>query len=85
MGDQHQRAAKFEQALLQDFERGNIEIVGRLIQQQQVGGLEHQLRNEHPRSLAAGEVRDRLVELLAGEEKARCPGGDVDDAVLIDD
>src|SRR5882757_5906490 len=70
---QHQCAAEFKQALFQYLERRDIEIVGWLIQQQKVGGLKHQLGDKNPCSLATGKVGDRLVELFAGKEKARCP------------
>jgi hypothetical protein len=83
--DQDQRAGKFEQILFQDFERGNVEIVGGLVEQQHVGRLEHELGDEHPRPLAAGEVADRLVELLAGKQEARGPTGHVHGAALVDD
>ena len=64
---QHQRAAKFEQALFEDLERGDVEIVCGLVQQQEIGGLQHQLCDEDASPLASGEVCDGLVELLAGE------------------
>ena len=73
MRDQHQRATIFEQALFQNLERRNIEIVGRFVEQEDVGGLQHQAGNQDAGALAAGKVRHRLVELLAGEQETRSP------------
>ena len=53
MRHQHQRAGIFQQAFFQNFQRWNIKIVRRLVQQQQIGGLKHQLRDQHTRALAA--------------------------------
>ena len=58
MRHQHQRAGKFGEAVFQHFERGDVEIVGRLVEQQQVGGLQHQARDQHARLLAAREAGD---------------------------
>ena len=85
MGDQHQRAGKFRQALFQHFQRRDIEIVGRLVQQQQVSGLQHQLGDEDAGPLAAGKVGDRMVELLAGEEELRGPGRRRESTRPVDD
>ena len=83
--DEHERAGEVEQVLFEDFERGDVEVVGGLVEQQNVGGLEHELGDEHARPFAAGEIADRLVELLAGKEEARGPTGDVNGAALVDD
>ena len=48
-------------------------------------GWSIKLRDEDAGAFASGEARDGLVKLLAGEEESRGPGGDVNDAVLIDD
>ena len=37
VGDDHRRAAIAPQKILQPFHRGNVQMVGRLVQQQQVG------------------------------------------------
>ena len=71
--DQDQRSTKFKQAFLEDIEGGNIQIVGGLIQQKNVGGLKHELRDQNPGALSAGKSLDRLVELFALEQKLRCP------------
>ena len=81
MRNQHQRAGKVEQIFFQNFKRGNIQIVGRLVEQQNVGRLQHQFGDEHSRPLAAGEIADGLIQLLAGKQKARRPTGHVHHAV----
>src|SRR6185312_5981798 len=85
MSNQNQRAGELEQRFFQDLERGDVEIVGGLVKQENVSGLKHELRDQHPCPLASGKAADRLVELLAGEEKARRPAGNVNHAVLIHD
>ena len=85
MGDQHDRARELEQALLEHLERRDVEIVGRLVEDEQVGGLEHEPRDEDARLLAAREAADRHGELLGAEEEAPRPAGDVDRAAAEDD
>ncbi len=85
MRHQHQRAGEFGEAVFQHFERGDIEIVGGLVEQQQVGGLQHEPGDQHARLFAAGEAGDRAVELAGVEEEALGPSGHVDGAVLKDD
>src|SRR5580658_7854120 len=85
MRDQDQRAAEFEQALFEDFQGRDVEVVGRLIQQKNVGGLQHELSNQHTGAFASGKPLDGLVELFAAEQEFGGPGGDVNNAILIDD
>ena len=82
--DQHQRAAIFEQAFFEYLEGRNVEIVGGLIEQKHIGGLKHELRDQHARPFASGEAADGLIELLAGEQESCRPRRDVNHAVLID-
>ena len=63
MGHQHQCARKLQQTLFKNLQRRNIQIVGRLIQQQQIGGFQHQLRDQHPRPLPAHKPLHRLIQL----------------------
>ena len=85
MGYQHQRSGKVEQIFFQDFQRRNVQIVGRLVKQQNVGRLQHQFGNQHPRPLAAAQVADRLIQLFAGKQEARGPAGHMHRASLVDD
>src|ERR1700690_2942284 len=83
MRDQHQRAAKLEQALLQYFEGRDVEVVGRFIKQENVSGLKHELRDQDSRPLASGKPLYRLIKLFTGEQESCRPRGHVDHAVLI--
>ncbi len=83
MRDQHQRAAIFQQALLQYFQRGNVEIVGRLVEEQHVRRLQHELRDQYARTLATREFPDGLVQMLGIKEKPCRPRSHVNHAVLI--
>src|SRR5947209_18930074 len=85
MGDQHEGTAEFEQALFQYFQSRNVEIVSGLIQQKNVGGLQHELGNQHTGAFASRQPLHWLIELLAGEEEFRSPRCDVNDTILVDD
>ena len=85
VGDEDERALEFEQSFFEDLEGGNVEVVGGLVEEEDVGGLKHEAGDEDAGALASAEAADGLVELLGGEEKTVGPGGDVDDAVLKDD
>ena len=78
VGDQHERAGELGEALLEHLERRDVEVVGRLVEDQQVGRLAHQPGDEDAGLLAARQVADRHVELLGPEQEALGPGGDVD-------
>ena len=60
-GDQHPAAPPVHQCRHRRAARG-IEIVGRLVEQQQIGRVEAQPRDPHPRSLAARKRRHAPVE-----------------------
>ncbi len=49
------------ETLFQDFQCGNIEIVGRFVQQQNVRRLQHELSNQDAGALASGKPTDPLV------------------------
>src|SRR4051812_36057364 len=85
MRHQNQRAPKFEQTFFQYLQGRDVEVVGRLIEQQDIGGLEHQIGDENARALATREPAYGLVELVAREKEACRPGGDVNGAVLVED
>src|SRR5437667_181150 len=62
VADQHQRAGEIRQTVLQHFQRRNVEVVGRLVEQQQVGRLEHQLRDADARLFAARQAAHENLE-----------------------
>src|SRR5208282_3173329 len=84
MGDQDQCAAILEQAFFQNFKGGNVEVVGGLVEEEHIGGLEHELRNQHTGAFASRKPADGLIELLAGEQESCRPRCNMSHAVLID-
>ena len=83
--DQDQGAGEFGEAVFEDLEGGDVEIVGGLVEQQDVGGLEHEAGDQDAGLLAAGEAGDGAIELAGIEEKALGPAGDVNGMALEDD
>ena len=70
MGHGHQRAPPSQQQLLQPLHRFQVQVVGRLIQQQQIRLGQQQLGQQRTGALAAAEVRQRLVVLVLVEPQA---------------
>jgi len=85
VGDEDEGARELEQALLEDLEGRDVEVVRRLVEEQQVGRLEHQPGEHRAGLLAAGEPAHRGLELLGAEEEALRPPGHVHAAPLEDD
>ena len=85
MGDEDEGARELEQALLEHLEGRDVEVVRGLVEEQQVGGLEHQPGEHRARLLAAGQPAHRRLELLGAEEEALRPARDVNAAALEDD
>jgi hypothetical protein len=81
--DEHERAPEVLKAVLQDFEAGNVQVVGRLVQQEQVGGLEHEPGDQNTGLLAARQPTDRARQLFGTKQKAFGPGGNVHRAALV--
>ena len=81
---EHERARELEQALLEHLERGDVEVVRGLVEQQQVGRLEDEPGEHRARLLAAGEPAHGRLELLGAEQEALRPAGDVDGAAPED-
>ncbi len=70
MRDEHERALELGQGDGQRLARLQVEVVGRLVEQQQVGAQPHDEREGEPRLLAAGEGCDRSRRHVAGEVEA---------------
>ena len=68
--DDDQRAVVVLQRLGQRLAHLDVEVVGRLVEQQQVGLLPHEQRQREPRLLAAGEAADRLRRHVAAKIEA---------------
>ncbi len=58
---QDERAAKLQQAFLQNVQCRDVEIVGGFIEQENVGGLQHELSDQHSRPFAARKPAYRLI------------------------
>jgi hypothetical protein len=59
---ENKRTPKLHKGILQNFERRNIQVIRRFVEQEHIRRLKHQLRDEHPRALAAGQSAHRLIE-----------------------
>ena len=64
------RALIGAQIILQPLHGVEVEVVGRLVQQQQVGLCQQQLAQLQPRALAAGEGGNRLLILRGGKAQS---------------
>ena len=64
MADQHQRGARGRELVFQPFDRRQVEMVGRLVEQQDVGLGRERARERRAPRLAAGKARGVFV---AGE------------------
>ena len=71
VGDEHDRGVERLQVLLEPLERGDVEVVGRLVEQQQVGVARERAGERRARELAAGEGRERAVEVARRGSRAR--------------
>jgi len=81
--NQHQRAGEIFYAVFQYLEGLDVQVVGGLVQEQEVGRLEHQLRYEHAGLLAAGKPAHGEVQLLRAEQEAVRPFVHVDEISLV--
>ncbi|MCY1419210.1 hypothetical protein D9M71_347940 [compost metagenome] len=70
VGDQQQGAGVALEPLFQPEDRIQVEVVGRLVKQQQLGWAHQRLGQVQAHPPAAGEVADAAVHLLAGEAEA---------------
>ena len=70
MADDDHRPLERLQRLLQRVARPHVEVVRRLVEDQHVDALRHQPGQRRPAALAAGELADLLIDLLAVEPEA---------------
>ena len=70
VADHEQRAAVRPQELHEPLLGVDVEVVGRLVEQQQVAAREQDARELDPPALAAGERGDRQVEPVGAEPEA---------------
>ncbi len=69
MGDEQQRTGEFAQRLLERLAAFEVEVVGRLVEDQHVGAGGHQDRQREAPPLATREDLQRLLRLLAAEQE----------------
>ena len=63
MGDEHDGRVELDERLLEPLERLDVEVVRRLVEQQQVGVAGERARQRRARQLAAGERLELAVEV----------------------
>src|SRR5690242_19663014 len=71
VADDHGAAGEVEQRLLERAERVDVEVVGGLVEQEDVAAAAEQLGEVEAVALAAGQVADLLLLIAAGEVEAR--------------
>ena len=78
MGHEHHRRVEAGEVALEPLQRGDVEVVGGLVEQQQGGVAGQRPRQRGARELAAGEAVERPVELLVAEAEPvqRADGAD---------
>ena len=64
-------AVEILQSAFQHFAAVHVQMVGRLVEKEEVVALEHQFAQRHAALLAAGEHGDLLVDVVAGKEEQR--------------
>ncbi len=69
MGDEHHRAAVPDQGLLEHLLGRDVEVVGGLVEEQEVGLLERDLAEQQAGALPAAQLTDQLVHVVAAEEQ----------------
>ena len=70
MGDQHDGGVERLEVALEPLERLDVEVVGRLVEQQQVGVAGQRAGERGARQLAAAERLEAAVEVLVAEAEA---------------
>ena len=71
MGDGQDGALVIGEVLLEPLHALGVEVVGRLVEQQQIGLGQQQLAQRHAATLAAGQVGDGLVGRRAAQRVHR--------------
>jgi len=69
MADEQDRAAVIQKPLFQEFERFRVEVVGRLVENQDVRGDAEEFGKKEAIVFAPGEGSDRRQDLCRREEK----------------
>ncbi len=67
MGDDHDRAVRFGDELLESIETGEVQVVRRLVEQEHVEAAEQDRGQRGAGRLTPGEHRDLDVEAVGGQ------------------
>jgi hypothetical protein len=70
VGDQQHRAVVAAERVLERLAALDVEVVGRLVEDQQVGAGVDEDRQRQPLTLAARQPGERLQRVVAGEQEA---------------
>ena len=85
VADQEHRSGKVRDELLEQLQRLDVEVVGRLVEDQHVGGPREQPREQQPVALAAGQRSHRRLRALARKQEVREVTHDVFRLAVDDD
>ena len=69
MGDVEDGPREAADRLFQHFLADHVEVVGGLVQDQEVGAGQHELREGDAAAFAAGQIRDALEDIVPGEQE----------------
>ena len=69
VGGEQERPGVAAQGVGEHADGAQIQVAGRLVEQQQVGRLQQQAHQRHPAALAAAEHGQRLEHLVAAEQE----------------
>src|SRR5262245_63542839 len=70
-GDQQHRTVEGGERGLDALARGDVEVVRRLVEHEQVRARDEELRERHPYALAFAQLADAPEDAVAAEEEAR--------------
>src|SRR5690606_29084399 len=69
VADEQNRARKLLERAFKGLDRWNIQVVGRLVQQQDIRLIKQELSQPYTGALAAGKHPDRLVNAFTAQQK----------------
>jgi hypothetical protein len=67
VGDEHERRARLQEPVLEPVRDERIEVVRRLVEEQELGVRQEEPRERHPPPLAPGQQPRHGVEVGQGE------------------
>src|SRR5260370_42697956 len=76
-------APEYSSKLSSNLQRRDIQVVGRFVEKQNVGGLQLELSNKNACPFADGEPANSLGQIFRRKKKTVRPRSDVDDAILV--